>query len=201
MKKIIILISFLFSFNCFAATEMTTSATPYAGPQILGYYPYPYINCPTCGNVDPYMHSAKLVENILFNKRTYPVYEFLGKFYINDEVVGATMTKSYREGILYINDRPITDYGIAKNGVTKNTAKDAADALFLHAYTKFILKDFKGAFEGAKKALEVDPTHKKAIILATISESILTGKVKPENVKEVSENSLDRIIKMSENLN
>lgn len=196
MKKLLPAFFFflLFSKIVLAATDMTSSAVPY-NPTLVSIYPY--VGYPiSLANDQNYM--GRLTENIVFNGRTYSLYDRFGNFYLNNQLVGPSITKSTRDGMLYINDRRITQFDYSNQN--KDLEKDAANSLFLQAYTKFILHDYNGAFDDCKKVLAIDPNHKKTIVLATILDGIITGKIKQKDIKNVSENSLERIIKMSDDL-
>jgi hypothetical protein len=145
---------------------------------------------------NPSFFSPQLKETLTYDGKTYLIQQRFGNYYVNGDMLGIVFNKVYKNGILYVNDKPINQYNSAQ---TSNTLiKDSATTLFIQAYTKFSMKDYEGASDDCRKVLALDPNHRKATVLLTISDAVLSNKVTPAMAQTISDNGLDKIIKGAE---
>lgn len=135
-------------------------------------------------------------ENLNYNGKNYLVQQRFGNYYINGEFIGLNYEKTYKNNELYINGKPVSQYGL--NVANNNLLANSATTLFLQAYTKFSMKDYEGASDDCRKVLALDPNHRKATVLLALSDGVLANKLSTADAQIVSDNSLSKIIQGAE---
>jgi hypothetical protein len=148
-------------------------------------------NCANqCNQVDQQKSRTITSDGVTVN-----AYYINGLYYINGMPIGNIITTGSRDGVFYINNMPIKSY--VNNFVVNNATSDDGSALYLQAFTKFSLKDYREASKDCKSALKINPKHPQAIVLCTVVKYILDGTISDKDAKTYSVEKLAQILEDS----
>lgn len=124
-----------------------------------------------------------------------------GIYYVNGIPIGGVIYSSVRNGTYYINGVPITSYANYNPAVTLNNnpvvAANDGSIQYLQAFTKFSFKDYLGAVNDCKEAIKINPKNAQAIVLLTVAQGVLDGKVSDNDVKNYSIKKIAQIVQDS----
>lgn len=185
--RIFLIIYLVFSGNIFAQ-EIVSDAKKNQHHKYNNNKNYNHPMCPLCAD---YLSPNFLPKNnvITANGVSVTVVTNQGMNYINGRPIGTTLTTGFREGIFYINDRPIKSY-LEENSEVKNDQSE----FYLQAFTKFSFGDFKGALVDCGEALKINPKHGSCVVLRTLAQAVIDGKISEEEAKKYDAQKILQIV-------
>ncbi len=190
MKKLLInsiVVFFLIQDLAYADLGDTTVYAPqsvevsplYASPISSGQNSGKYTIINSGNNVINY----QVKNTITDNKVTVYIGYANGMFYANGILLGPSYKTSKRNGAIFINDAPLSDYSFRNTLLGKESSIEQANPLYIQAYTKFLLGDYSGSIVDCDKVISSNPSNIKVSIIKMVSQLVIDKKITPEEAQ------------------